>query len=330
MKKRILFFFITFLIACILIYFVFKKIGAKEIWQTFLSFSPIGIFVGAILTMLLASIGIWRWKVVLKDRGCPLSFKELILPWLGGMAAAYFTPVAVLGDEAFKIYFLKEKFSIPLKKATSSVFIEDSILEGSIFLSTIFLGIIFFILRTMAIPLELWMIILILLFPIGGIIFFYFKAFKNQSIVKLIEGILKKFLGHRLTNGAINYEKEVFNFFKTQNKNLWEGVLLSLFYGVVNLIRSWTILWFLGLKINLITALSVVAFTNLAYLLPLPAGLGSLETIQALVFSPLGLTPQAAVSFSLILRAFDSILYSIGFLFTLRYGTKQIKREIFN
>lgn len=328
MKRNIFFLFITFLIGGALLYFVFEKVGTKEIWRTFLSFSPGGIFWVFLFTILSIFLGAWRWKVILKDRGYTLSLQNLFSSWLAGFSIAYFTPVAVLGDEMLKVYILKQKFSVPLKKATISVFLEDSILDGSIFLLTIIVGIVLFILKTMFIPLRLWMILLILSFPIGGLIFFYFRAFKSESMIRIIEKPIRKFANEKIANGIANYEREIFDFFKSKNKNMWNAVILSFLRGIVNLVRSWVLLWFLGMRIDIITAISIIAFTNLAYIFPLPAALGSHEILQAFSFSVLGLEPQSGVAFTLILRAFDVLTGLFGIFIVFRYGAKWIKEKI--
>jgi len=328
MTKNAFFILVSLLIAGVLVYFVFEKIGAREIWQAFLSFSPRGIFWALTLTTLSVLLNAWRWQIILKDRGYNLSLSDLTPAWIAGFAIAYFTPVAMLGDEVIKTYILKNKFSIPLRKATVSVFLEDMILDGSVFFLTIFVGIIFFILRTMVIPLRLWMVIVILSFPVGGLGFFYFKAFKTESMVKIIEQPLKKLLNSKIANGIGSSEKEILNFFKVQNKNMWRAIIISFFKGIINVIRSWVIILFLGIKIDVIAALSVVAFTNIAYIFPLPAALGSLEVLQTFAFTNLGLTPQIAVAFTLILRAFDTLVALSGIFFVFRFGTKFIKEKM--
>jgi uncharacterized protein (TIRG00374 family) len=339
MKRNILLISLTFLIAGAILYFVFDEIGTKEIWEAFLSFSPWGIFWILILTVLFHLTAVWRWQAILKDKGYNLSSRILMPAWLAGFATAYFTPVAIMGDGALRGYVLKEKFSIPWKKGIISVLI-DKVLDGTIFFLTIILGIIFFILETLTIPLKLWMIFLVILLPIGGISFFYFRAFKSQSMVKLVERPLKKFIHpnrkessnevqDQSSSEVFNWEKEIFNFFEPKNRNMWKAIIFSSFRGIVNWSRSWLLLWFLGIKVNGLTCLSIVAFTNLAYFFPLPAALGSHEALQAFSFSQLGLAVQSAIAFTLILRAFDILIGLIGIFVAFKFGAKwTIKKMI--
>jgi len=329
MKKNILFILTSLLIAIILIYFVFKKIGTKEIWQVFLSFPPKGILLCLLLTILSVALGSWRWQIILKDRGYNIPISKLSSVWMSGFGWAYFTSMGgMIGDELLKSYTLKNRFSISLRKAAASVVIEDPILDGSIFFLIIIIGIFFFILKTMVIPLELWMVILILSFPIGGLIFFYFKAFKTQSMIKIIEKPLKKLINGKLAEGINDLEKEILDFFKVDNKSLWQAITISFLKGIITVARSWLIILFLGIKIDFIAAISIVAFANIAYIFPLPAALGSLEALEAFAFSNFGLAPHNAIAFTLILRFFDLSVALIGIFFLFRFSTTWVKEKI--
>jgi uncharacterized protein (TIRG00374 family) len=333
MKKNIIFVLITLLIAGLILYWVFDKIGTKEIWEAFFTFSPKGIFWILILTVLFHLTAVWRWQAILKDQNCRISSKNLMSSWLAGFAIAFFTPVATMGDGALRGYILKQKFSIPWKKGIVSIFI-DKILDASIFFFIIILGIFFFILETLTIPLRLWMIFLILLFPISGISFFYFKAFKSQSMVRLVQRLFRRFANNRPQNNSSplakgeEYEKEVFKFFEPGNRNMWKAMIFSFLRGVVNWLRSWALLWFLGLKIGGFTVLAILGFTNLAYLFPLPAALGSHEALQAFSFSQLGLAVESAIVFTLILRAFDILIGLAGVFIAFRFSARWIKEKL--
>ncbi|HOA47421.1 MAG TPA: lysylphosphatidylglycerol synthase transmembrane domain-containing protein [Candidatus Pacearchaeota archaeon] len=328
MKKRELLILLSFLIGGAIIYFVFQKIGVKEIWEAFLSFSPWGVFWVLILTVLYHLTAAWRLKVILEDKKYPISTKGVFSTWLASFALAYFTPIALMADGVLRAYILKEKYSVPWKENIISNFI-DKLLDGTIFFLTIITGIIFFILHNLTIPIKLWMAILILLFPIGGITFFYYRAFKNQSMLKLIEKPIQKMF-KKLPERAFFWESELFDFFKSNNKNMWKAMVFNFVRGIINWSRCWVLLLFLGLPINWIESLIIVGFTNLAYVLPIPAAIGSHEAIQAFTFSKLGFQSHNAIAFTLILRAFDVLIGIVGIGIAFRFGTKRLRKIINN
>jgi len=327
MKRNIALILISFLVSGIIFYFIFNKVGAEEIWHAFFSFSPAGIFWVLILTIIFILLGTWRWQLILRDRGDKFSLKDLVSPLVTGFGISYFTPFAFLGGEAFRGYYLKKKFSFSWARGIISIFI-DKIFEISIFFLIIILGITFFIFETLTIPSSIRIILLVILFPIVGLLIFYFKAFKKQSIVRLVEKPLKKFTNGKITDVVLAHEKEMFNFFNLENKNMWYVILLSFVRGVVNWLRSWAILYFLGLKVGGAVAFSVIAFTNLSYLFPLPAALGSHEALQAFSFFALGLMAEKAIAFTLILRAFDVFVAIAGLFIIFRFSAKWIKEKM--
>lgn len=326
MKKRVLLILLSFLIGGIVIYFVFQKIGTQEIWQAFLSFSPWGIFWVLLLTVLYHLTAAWRLQAILKDKGYSVSTKDIFSIWLAGFGVAYFTPVALAADGVLRTSLLKKKSLVPWKENIISNVI-DELIDGTIFFLTIMIGIIFFILHSLTIPVELWMVILILLFPIGGIAFFYFRVFKSQSMLKLIEKPIQKIF-KKMPLEAFSWEKELFSFFNVKNKNMWQAMMFNLARGIVNWVRCWVVILFLGLPVNWVASLIITGFFNLAFVIPLPGAIGSSEVIQAFVFSGLGFGAHSAVAFALILRAFDILIGIVGVIIALRYGAKWVKKEL--
>lgn len=328
--KKIYFFLVSLAIGIFLFVGIFKTVGTEEIWEAFLSFPLFGIIWVLIFTFFFLFFGAWRWQVILENEGYKLPLKDVLLAWIAGFAIAYFAPILVVGDEVLKIYILKKKFFIPLQKSTMSVIVDDVLLDGTLFFLVIIFGILFFIFEKIFIPFKLWMIFFILLFPVGGLVFFYLRAFKKQSIIKIIERPLLKFFNNKIANGIVNCEKEIFDFFKVKNKNMQKATSLTILRWLSNLFRSWGVLYFLGIKINFFQALAILGFTNLACLLNLPAALGAHEAIQAFVFLNFNFSPATAIAFTLILRAFDVLLGICGIFLIFRFGVKFTEDKIKN
>lgn len=310
MKKKNIFIFLMLIVSVLLIYFVYKKIGAREIWLSLLSFSPKGILVVLVIMILSHLIGVWRWKTILEDRGYNFGFKNLIGPWLAGFGVGFFAPFAFLGGETMRAYTLKKGKSITWKKSFVSILI-DKIFEGTTSFLILFLGIIFLILSSLAVPLRLLMFFLVLLIPIGGIIFFYVKAFNSQSLAKIIEKPLTKFLSHRVKS-VFALEKEIFEFFNRKNKNMIKSAGIALLRQAVDVLRCWAMLFFMGEKIGFLPSILIMGLVYLSvYTSPIPAALGTFELIGIFIFSLLGLSIQAGVAFVLLYRSFD-FLFAIG------------------
>ncbi len=66
-------------------------------------------------------------------------------------------------------------------------------------------------------------------------------------------------------------------------------VSLSVWLGMV--FEYWLMTYFLGLRLSLMQAVSALTAARLAFLTPLPGGLGALEASQVLALQTLGLDP---------------------------------------
>jgi uncharacterized membrane protein YbhN (UPF0104 family) len=97
---------------------------------------------------------------------------------------------------------------------------------------------------------------------------------------------------------------------------MWQGILVTILNLLFDILRFWFIIFFLkkGL-VNLLFIFPIFAFVNLAYLLPIPTALGSLEALQAISFEALTLGADIGTAFSLILRGADLSLVLIGLIF---------------
>lgn len=327
MTKRAFLIAVSFLVAVVLIYFTFTRIDSKDLWQDFLSLSGWKIFLIFFLTAIFYFIPAWRLKVISKDKGYAIPLKKVFSLWTAGFFMDYFLPAFIGGGAALRGYILKEKFSMPLGKAGICAFVDD-FLDAIVFFLIIIFGLIFFILETFTNSLKLWIVLLIFILLVSLSYLLITMAFKNQSVLKLAEKPLRKILKKKIPPEAFDLEKEIFIFFKTRNINMLSAIILSLLRGIVNWLRSWLLLLFLGMKINGFFALSVVAFTNLAYLFLLPAGLGSHEAFQTFSFSQLGLEAHSAIAFTLILRAFDSLFGILGVFFLFRFGASWLKKRL--
>jgi len=80
-------------------------------------------------------------------------------------------------------------------------------------------------------------------------------------------------------------------------------------------------LTFLGANLTAVQIVIALTAMRLAYLLPLPGGLGSLEASQVLVLSLMGADPAIGVSASLLIRARDVLLGLVG----LWWGVKMMR-----
>ena len=326
--KKFLLFLVSLLVGIGLFIWIGKTVGWQEIKNAFLVFTGWQGLVIFGLTLLMILIGNWKWKEILRGENVKISFRNLLNPYLAGFSLMFLAPILLLAGEFFRGYVLKEQKAIPWSKGMASVFI-DRILEWTVNLVVIFFGVLFFLLIIGLPPLKLLIIFGgAFLFFAGGIGYFYLKTFKRESMARAILrtlGLAKL----NQANSILEVEKEIFNFFKPKKKLMWRGFGLSFLRAATMYLRTWLLILFLGKEISALPALSILGFTYLAAMIPIPTALGSHEAIQTFAFNSLGLGLSAATAFTMIIRGTELIIALFGIIILYRLGIGLIRNTLF-
>ncbi len=311
-----------------LFFLTLKVVGWQEIKDSLRIFSGWNGIAIVFLTLIMALMGTWKWREILKGENVKISFRKLFNPYLAGYAVMLLAPIFLWGGEILRGYLLKKNYSIPWSKGMASIVI-DRIFEWTANLTVIVLGVCFFLSKINIVPqnLEVLFGILFLLF-FAAIAYFYSKVFKKESIIKSLAGLfgLKK-IEERGTLMAT--EKEIFLFFCIENKFMWKALALSFLRAAVMLTRVWFVILFLGKGVGLAQSLSILGFNYMAVMIPIPAALGSHEAIQTLAFSELGLGRSNATAFTMIVRAAEIIFSLGGVAILFKLGVDFLKNLLF-
>jgi uncharacterized membrane protein YbhN (UPF0104 family) len=94
-------------------------------------------------------------------------------------------------------------------------------------------------------------------------------------------------------------------------------------------LRTWFLIVFLGKKVSLLSTLSILGFTYLATMIPIPTALGSHEAIQTFSFKSLNLGVSTAAAFTMIIRAAELLIALAGVVIILRIGVIFAKNLLF-
>lgn len=326
--EKILLFLASLLVGVGLFIWIGKRIGWLKIKNAFLVFTGWQGLVIFVLTVSMFLIGNWRWEEILKGENIKISFKNLLNPYLAGFAVMFLAPLLFWGGEIFRGYILKKNNSLPWSKGISSVII-DRILEWTANLVIIFFGILFFLLMIGLPPIKLGIIFGgVFLFFAGAIIYFYLNTFKEKSMVF---HFLKMFglKNFDRNNAVLGTEKEIFDFFRLRRKSMWKGSAISFLKAGVMYIRAWLLILFLGKNIGALPTLSILGFTYLAAMIPIPAAIGSHEAIQAYAFNSLGLGMGTATAFTMIIRGAELTIALVGVVILFRMGIGLLRKYYF-
>ena len=317
--KKVLLFLISLLIGVVLFVWVLRMVGWQEIKSAFLAFSGWKGLIILGLTGLMALVGTWKWKEILKGEGANVPFRSLLNPYLAGFSVMFLAPVLLWGGEIFRSYILKERNSVLWSKGMASVII-DRILEWTANLTVIFFGGLAFLFMIGLPSVKLGIIFAgVFLIFLTAISFFYFKCIKKESIVSFF---IKN-------NQPLETEKEIFKFFRPKRAAMWKAFILSFLRAAIMYFRVWLLILFLGKNITMLPALSILGFSYLAVMIPIPTALGSHEAIQTFAFNSLGLGISAATAFTMIIRGAELIIALAGVIILFRLGIILIKDTFF-
>ena len=116
----------------------------------------------------------------------------------------------------------------------------------------------------------------------------------------------------RLVQTVEEIEIQVSEFCQENTFSLMVAAILSVVIWGLMVFEFSLMVRFLGIRLNLMQVLVVLTAARLAFLLPLPAGLGTLEAGQVMAMGLIGINPVFGISLSLLIRIRDVIIGSIG------------------
>lgn len=257
-----------------------------------------------------------RWWMIIRAQGWDISLLSVIGYRLAGFGITYFTPGPQFGGEPAQVYLLKVKEGIPVSPAATSVAV-DKLLELLANFSFLVVGVSVILLSGVltsanSLPIILFPILL-LTFPV-----IYLLALRNDHLpVAYLLGKISKFNSIRTNHlGRINkiseIESQVAIFCQRNVIVLLVGAMLSVVIWVLMVFEFGLMMNYLGVHVNLVQILIALTAARIAFLLPLPAGLGTLEAGQVMAMGLIGINPVIGISLSLLIRTRDILFGSAG------------------
>jgi uncharacterized protein (TIRG00374 family) len=320
--RKIWLFFISLLAGMALFLWVGKIIGWAEIKKSFLVFTGWQGMLIFFLTFLLLVLRNWTWQEILREKEVKISFFKLFKIYLSAFSLRVLAPIFTFSDEILQTITLKEKNSVPISKGAASVILER-VLEVTVNFLFIIFGILYFVFKATFPPKNLAIILGgTFLFLLVTISFFYFKVLKKESLAK---SFLKIF-NQKIDNQPLEIEKEIFDFFKFKKISTWKIVGLSFLRAIITYLRNWLSILFLVGKVDFFVALSILSFSFLISLIPIPAALGSQEAVQIFIFNSFELNPSLVPAFAMVIRASELIFAIFGLLILFKLGIDLLKK----
>lgn len=317
MEKKKTFFIITLIIGILISYFIYSNVNLFSFLQYLLmvlSFKLIPyIFVTFLIHVLLA----YKWGLILRTTRYKVPLHKLFLYRLIGQAISYITPSAHIGGEPIRAILLK-RHNIELSKGFSSVIIDKSI-EITFYIFFGIIGIIILIFNY-SLPSKSIIIVYSLVIALIFFLVFYYRMSKGLGFITPIFRIIK--IRYAYEEKIREFERNVSDFFKFHKKVLYKVLIISYLWWILMFLEYAILLNLLHIHINFINVFLVIIGVNVAYMVPLPAGLGVLEAFQIAIFKFIKLNAAYALVASIVIRLKDLFWTIIGLLLLSYYGIR--------
>lgn len=260
-----------------------------------------------------------RWAVILRAQGHKnINLFRLNKYRVAGQSVSFFTPVAKIGGEGTKIRLMAKRESLPRVDALSSVVLDNAVdLTASGFF--FFIGAIIVI---MTIKAELATKIFL-----GGIMFalllllalFNYRLFKGKTLIYGFAqkiGLFKIKKIKRLKKSFKKFDDQLHDLYRKDKKYFFYTMVLSFISWILMFLEYYLAGRMLGINFSLWMIFLIVTLVGIAYLIPVPMALGTLEAGQVSAFVLVGLSAAAGVGMSFIIRAKDMLiaLWGVGIL----------------
>lgn len=268
------------------------------------------------LNLLIFALFSLRWWLVLRTQGHQLSLISIISYRLAGFGVTYFTPGPQFGGEPLQVYLLKQREQIATSEATASVAV-DKLLELLANFSFLLVGMVVLVFGGFLIgKTSVGLIViptLLLLVPAAYLI----ALWNNKHLISILVCMLEdRFPNHsrikRIRKTLVETENHVSKFFQGNKLGFIAAAALSIGTWIFMVIEFSLMLKFLGVHLTLPQVLIALTAARIAFLLPMPAGLGTLEAGQVMAMGLIGVSPVIGISLTLLIRLRDVIFGGVG------------------
>lgn len=315
-KPKYLRAFIIYFVLITLLYLALRNAPFLEIWNALkqLRLSQIGILFLINVAVILAMAA--RWWVIVRAENPSIPFWPLVRYRLSVFGLSYFTPGPQMGGEPLQVFYLQRNHGITFARATSAMildklleFLANFILIGVGVTAALRVGMISQS-GTQALG-SLIPMAAILVWPVVHLILLYRGRYPISSLLRAAASIIGNPNWVRL---IIVSERMAASF--TRRK--LSALLIALFFSVLAwagmALEYFLMASFLKTDLSFEQILAALTAALLAFLMPLPGGLGALEASQVYAMTSMGYSPAIGISLSLLMRARDILNGGIGLL----------------
>jgi uncharacterized protein (TIRG00374 family) len=303
---------ITYSLLAALLYVALRNAPLIEIWEILQKLQPWQVLLLLILNTAIYILITLRWWLIIRaeKKGVPLL--NLLSTRLSVFGISYFTLGPQVGGEPLQVLYLQRKYGMTYTRATSTV-VMDKLLEFLANFVLLGLGVTaviqagFFSANKGGPPLALVGLIALLLWPPVHIILMVHERYP-------ISVVLRKFSNNKFVRFVAASERLAGTFCRRHLGALISAIVVSIFAALGMVLEFFCITWILGIRLSFWQTITAWTAGWLAFLVPLPGGLGALEASQVFALGAFGISAASAIGVTLLIRARDLLIGGIGLL----------------
>jgi uncharacterized protein (TIRG00374 family) len=246
-----------------------------------------------------------------------LQFSQIFIFRLIGFGISYFTPGPQFGGEPAQILLLRKNYKISLENALTSVYL-DRLVDIFINFTVLAFGLIILAGNPIVNRFEVsnsWLWVLFFsLIPLFYLISLYSGRYPVNRILKIIFKFIKIINVQKYIEIIENSEIQIGRFIHDFPGAFLKVLAVSIFSWICMIFEYWLMLFFMGISLDFFSLISAITAARIAFLTPLPGGLGALEAGQIWVMQMIGISTSIGISAAIYIRIRDSLFGLTGLL----------------
>ena len=304
--------FAIYLLLAALLYFALRNAPLAEIWNALKNLQLWQILALLGMNVIIYMLITLRWWLIVRAEKKAISFFPLLAIRLSVFGISYFTLGPQVGGEPLQVLYLERKYGMTYTRATSTV-VMDKLLEflANFVLLSVGLTAIFQagILSTNdgSSIISLFGLVILLLWPTIHIILMYNGKYP-------ISAFLRKFSNNKSVRFIAASERMAGTFCRRHLSSLVAAIFVSVLAALCMVSEFFLITSFLGIHLSFWQTIAAWTAGWLAFLVPVPGGLGALEASQVFALGAFGISAASAIGVTLLIRARDLLIGGLGLL----------------
>jgi hypothetical protein len=302
----------TYSLLAALLYFALRNAPLTEIWEALrkLQLWQISILLG--LNVIIYVLITLRWWLIVRAEKRDVPFFPLLATRVAVFGVSYFTLGPQVGGEPLQVLYLQRNYGMTYTRATSTVvmdklleFLANFLLLGFGLTAIIQAGV--FSANGNGSFLSLGGLVLLLLFPPIHIVLLAHGKYPVSTV-------MRKFSNNKFVRFVAASERMAGTFCRRHLGSLVAAIFVSVFAALGMVTEFFCITLFLGIDLSFWQTIAAWTAGWLAFLVPVPGGLGALEASQVFALGVFGISAVSAIGVTLLIRARDLLIGGVGLL----------------